>query len=87
MKHLITEQDRIKVAKSCKENPYKMFSVLDAICKELQLTTVREFAKQSVKSERTIYNMVKDIEASEVEVLIICGEKFIPKKLNKHLLF
>lgn len=86
MNTLLTKEERKRIAKYCKNDPYKMFAVLDQICKELQLTDIRTFASKSIKSERTIYNMVKDVEFAEIEVLVICNEKFIPAVLNKHLL-
>lgn len=86
METLLTKEEKIKVAKLCKSNPYKSMSFLEEFCKELQMMSVRDFAKIAKPSERTIYNMVEDIENAKIEVLQICLEKFIPAKLNKQLL-
>jgi len=48
--------------------------------------SVRDFAKISTKSERTIYNMVKDTENAEIEILSIFSTTFIPALLNKDIL-
>ena len=75
----------MRVAKHCKQNPYEAFKVIECYCNSLQLMTIRDFAKIAKQSERTIYNMVKDVENAQIEVLTICNDKFIPAILNKKL--
>jgi hypothetical protein len=86
METLLTKAEKQRIAKSCRENPYKMFNILESICKELQLMDISTFSEKSIKSKRTIYNMVSDPEFADMEFLQICDQKFIPAVLNKDIL-
>lgn len=86
MNNLLTKAEKKRIAKTCKDNPYKSFKILEQFCKELKIMSVRDFAKISTKSERTIYNMVKDTENAEIEILSIFSTTFIPALLNKDIL-
>ena len=86
MNPLLSKEEKSRIAKCCKENPYKMFNILELICKELKLMDVATFSDKSIKSKRTIYNMLNDDEFSEIEFIKICNLKFIPAILNKDIL-
>lgn len=85
MRTILSEEEIEKVAKLCKENPYKAMDYAEVIFKELQMMTVKEFASKAKPSERTIYNMVSDVENADIEVAVFCDNKFIPGVLNRDL--
>jgi len=71
-----------RIAKYCKDNPYEAMRTAELIYKKLQMLPVREFAAISTLSEKTVYNMVSDLENAKIEVAVLGGIKFIPKILN-----
>lgn len=86
MKPLLSKEEKDKASRLCKENPYKAMDLAEYIFNKLQMVSIREFAKLTKLSERTVYNHVKDAENSHYEIAIFCNDKYIPLKLNKELL-
>ena len=75
-----------KTAHFCEKDPYSAMVVLQTICDELQLMSISELSKIATVSKRRLYEMVEDVEFSEIEIITICKQKYIPAKLVQELL-
>lgn len=86
MRTTLSKEEIEKVAKLCKDNPYKAMDLAEIIFNKLQMMTVNKFASIATLSKRTIYNKIDDVENSEIEVAMFCNNRFIPGVLNKAIM-